>query len=148
MTQVSIVRDNAILSFTAAIDLTGHEGRAIVATAQNEVTLMIEPEHEIPLGVLVKGGKAGEQVSVALAHGGLAGTVRIKLAKPVTQIGTVLSLNISDDPTDPHFGFAPAELCGTCLRWALALETGVAGERIEGILFPPLKAAATLPNVV
>jgi hypothetical protein len=76
--------------------------------------------------------KAGEQVSVAIASGGLAGTVRLKLGAPVTSIGQELKL--ISGPGGCLFGPATG---GERIVMAQALETGVADEKIEAVIFRP-----------
>ncbi len=132
MSQVGIVRENAILPFKAAIDLTGKEGYPVIVTGQNEITLLTNAE-QTPFGVLLKGGKAGEQVTVAPARGGFSGTVRVKLFGPVTQTGTLLGLFEDND----EVAFVASSDAPTTPRVAMALEGGVAEEKIEAVLIAP-----------
>ena len=62
MSQVSVVRENAIVPFTAGPDLTGLEGYP-VEIDENDYTIKHceDPTASTPICVLVKGGKAGEQ---------------------------------------------------------------------------------------
>lgn len=135
MPQVGIVRENAILPFTAETDLTGLEGRPITFGGGGGGPLVQVAEDAagtLPIGVLLKGGKAGETVTVALAAGGLAGTVRVKLSQPVT---TGQYLKLIDHISGCFFG--PAGLSGERIVMAQALEDGVADEKIEAVLFKP-----------
>lgn len=132
MSQVGIVRDNAILPFTALDDITGKEGYPVVYENQDYVQIAGDSAGALPLGILLKGGKAGETVSVAIASGGLAGTVRLKLGAPVTAIGQFLRM--IDSPGGCTF--AP-DSSGERIVMAQALETGLADEKIEAVLFTP-----------
>lgn len=137
MSQVSIVRDNAILPFPAGQDLTGQEGRPVIVdpgTPGFPVWLIDDPtESYVPIGVIVKGCKAGETASIAIAAGGLAGTVRLKLAAPVTSAGTHLKLATLGSSC----AFAPDNGSGARTVMAQALEAGLAEEKIEAVLFKP-----------
>lgn len=134
MSQVSIVRENAILPFQAATDLTGKEGHPVIVTNDTEVTLLDVSMGTVPpLGILVKGGAAGETVSVAIATGGLAGSVRVKLAGAVASVGTILELTETPDGC----AFVPNTGGAVCYSLAIALETGLADEKIEAVLFRP-----------
>jgi hypothetical protein len=131
MPQVGIVRENAILPFTALHDMTGMEGRPIGYENGTNVQVSADAGGSLPIGVLLKGGKAGETVSVAIAAGGLSGTVRLLIAAPVN-VGQYLRL--VDGTSRCLFGPAGS---GERIVMAQALETGLAGEKIEAVLFKP-----------
>jgi hypothetical protein len=135
MPQVGIVRENAILPFTAFVDMTGHEGRPVMITG-DKIMLVDDVEGNVPFGVLLKGGEANQPVSVAVAAGGLSGTVRVLLGANVT-VGNHLQVDVNDGEELPFY--APVPLVGPSGRWvtAQALESGLAGEKIEAVLFKP-----------
>lgn len=133
MSQVGIVRDNAILPFKAATDLTGKEGQPVIINAQGEAEISQIAASTPPIGILLKGGQVGENVSVAIATGGFAGTVRVKLGEPVTETGALLELL----ETPEGCKFMPYSGAVHCYVMAQALETGLADEKIEAVLFRP-----------
>ncbi|MGF1451461.1 MAG: hypothetical protein ACFB21_05245 [Opitutales bacterium] len=124
-----LARTNAILPFFPASDLRGAEGR-FATVDQTDGLLYISGLTERLAGVITFGGNVGEPCSVAMSAGGLAGTVKVKLAAPVTAVGQYLQLN-EDGSVSPDSG------SGTRILVAQAVETGVADELIEAILFRP-----------
>ena len=76
-------------------------------------------------------GKAGERVTIALSAGGLAGTVRAKLAAPVTYPSQYLQIT-------PDGRVVPDTGSGERLLVAQAIETGAVDELIEAVLFRPV----------
>ncbi len=135
MSQVSIVRDNAILPYTASHDMTGREGEPISINSDGTVKITQGVDSDPPIGVLVKGGKNGENVSVAIAAGGLAGTVRVKLGANVTHGAIPGGLQLIDGPDGCLF--APAHGVPSAWFMAMALEPGLEGELVEAVLFFP-----------
>ena len=126
--KTSLARPNAILSFEANADLTGYVGRFIVLSAGKAALLSSATVK--PLGVLLCDGKADERVTVALGAGGLAGTVRVKLAATVSTIGAYLQTT-ADGRVQTDAGTGARTLV------AQALETGVTDELVEAILIAP-----------
>lgn len=126
-----LTRENAILPFTPAVDLTGKEGYAVSVNAQGEVALHDDDTVE-PFGVIIHGTNTDEKSSIALFAGGLAGTVKLKLDDALTQVGALL--HVTDDGV-----FSPDNIY--TIACAQALETGVTGELIEAVLFRPTTSA-------
>jgi len=127
---MQLARPNAIVSLTAAANLTGCVGR-FVTLSSGSVTL-ISSELDTPFGVLLSDGKAGQKVSVAVAAGGLSGTVRVKLSAAVAAPGTFLQLTATGTVIPSTTTNAARVVCG------LALEAGQIGELIEAVMFNPL----------
>ncbi len=127
---MKLARTLAILPFLAASDLTGKSGHFVTVSATGAVDLPANAT-QAPFGLALTDAPAGEPVSVALSRGGLAGTVRVKLAGPVPAIGALLALQaggrvIADPGT------------GARVLVAQAVETGVTDELIEAVLIAPL----------
>ena len=126
--KTSLARTNAILPFEASADLTGYVGRFVVLFLGKVALVTLLPVK--PLGILLTDGKAGDRVTVAIGAGGLAGTVRVKLAAAVTAPGTYLQLT-ADGRVIPDAGTGSRTLV------AQALETGAVDELIEAVLIAP-----------
>lgn len=127
---MKLARTLAILPFLAASDLTSKSGHFVTVSAAGEVDVPAAAT-DAPFGLALTEAPAGEPVSVALSRGGLAGTVRVKLAGPVPAIGALLALQaggrvIADPGT------------GARVLVAQAVETGVTDELIEAVLIAPL----------
>lgn len=129
---IYLARNNAILPFKGALDLTGKEGCLVIMTSTG-LELATDPAEEV-FGVILNGAPAGELSTVAVAAGGLAGTVKVKLADTVTEVGTLLMAGAGDGGAVVSDAGATSKVC------ALALETGVTGERIEAAIFKPVNA--------
>lgn len=132
MSQVGIVRDNAIIPITAGQDLTGYEGRPVILF-DGEAMIADSAADYQPFGVLLKGGKAGETVSVAVAAGGFAGTVRILVMENVSA-GNYLQVKTTGSA--PYGAFGKTTVFERYVL-AQALEDGLEGEKIEAVLFKP-----------
>jgi hypothetical protein len=127
--KTSLARTNAILSFEAAADLTGYVGHFVVLAAGKAA--LVGSATTKPLGVLLTDGKAGERVSVAIGAGGLAGTIRVKLAATVSTAGIDLQLT-ADGRVQTDAG------SGARTVVAQSLEPGAVDELIEAVLFRPV----------
>ena len=127
--KTSLARTNAILPFEASADLTGHVGRFVVLNAGK--VALVSSATQRPFGVLLTDGKVGESVTVAVGAGGLAGTIRVKLAAIVANPGIDLQLNANG-------GVQSDAGTGARVIVAQSLETGVTGELIEAVLFRPV----------
>lgn len=127
---MKLTRENAILPFTPASDLSNMEGNAVSINSAGEITLHASGDTK-PFGVIIHGTTTEEKTSVALLSGGLRGTVKLKLKAAVNQIGQVL--HVAEDGSFSPDGSAYPIAC------AQALETGVEGELVEAVLFHPLK---------
>ncbi len=125
---MKLTRENAILPFTPAADLTGKEGYAVSLDAEGKL-LLHAAEDAAPFGIIIHGTDTSEKTSVALLAGGLAGTVKLKLNDAVSTVGPLLRVTESGTFT-PDSGYN--------IACAQALETGVAGELIEAVLFRPV----------
>ncbi len=127
--KTSLARSNAILSVEANADLTGHVGRFVILTAGKAA--LVTTAAQKPFGVLLTDGKAGERVTVAVGAGGLAGSVRVKLATSVLAPATDLQLNASG-------GVQPDAGTGARVIVAQALESGGINELVEAVLIRPV----------
>lgn len=128
---MKLTRENAILPFTPDADLTGKEGYIAQLENNGNVVPWYLSSGATPLGAIVHGTNVDEKTSVALCAGGLAGTVKLKLSAAVTEVGQELQVdNLGTVSPDPGTG-------GRTLV-AQALETGVADELIEAVLFRPI----------
>ena len=128
---MKLTRENAILPFTPANDLTGKEGQLVQLETNGTISLWSVSSGKRPLGAIVHGTSVDENTSVALCAGGLSGTVKLKLSASVSTSGQELQIdNLGTVSPDPGTG-------GRTLV-AQALETGVADEMIEAVLFRPV----------
>lgn len=129
-----LTRTNAILPFIPTRDLTGLEGRFVFIKEDATVDhyhYYYYGSYAIhrPFGVLILAENTESKVSVALSEGGLSGTIKLKLNGAVSA-GDILQLaNNGTVETDSEAGD----------RWLVgqALESGVADEMIEAVLFRP-----------
>jgi hypothetical protein len=124
---MKLARSNAIISILADADLTTKEGQ-FVRMSSNTAVALIDSALTPPLGLLLIGGNTDDCVTVAIP-GGLAGTVRVKLAGTV-YIGSRLQLT-ADGRVMAYNNELPRMIVG------VALEPGVTGELIEASLCPP-----------
>lgn len=125
-----IARQNAVLSIPAAADHTGLEGY-FVEIASGEAAVC-NAATDLPIGVILAGSATED--SVAIAAGGLAGTVKVKVTAtaPGTIVaGTILTLK-ADGTVQADAG------SGARVQVAQALETGAASELIEAVIFKPV----------
>ena len=122
-----LTRENAILPIEAAVDLTGKEGSLVVWDG-TDLVLASDPLENV-FGAVLVGAAAGEPSSIAIAAGGLAGTVKIRLEGAITAVGSLLMASATGGAI-----LATA----TNKAFAMALETGVADEHIEAVLFKPV----------
>jgi len=127
--KTSLARTNAIVPFKAQLDFTGHVGRFV--TRSRGTIVPVGSATDKPIGVLLTDGKDSEQVSVAISAGGLAGTVRVKLAADVPGPGIDLQLT-ADGRVEPDAGVRERVLV------AQSLESGAVDELIEAVLFRPV----------
>lgn len=127
-----LTRENAILPFIPDTDLTGLEGLIAVREGTDKVRPWYVSSGKSPLGAIIHGTNIDEKTSIALCAGGLAGTVKLKLSAAVTFFGQELQVDnqgtVSPDPGS-----------GSRTLVAQALETGVADEMIEAVLYRPIK---------
>lgn len=130
---MKLARTNALIPIPTdpAEPIVGKEGYA--ATLIDGKAYVADDPASSPFGVIVEAGDT--QATIAACAGGLAGTVRVKLAAAVTIIGRDLSL-VS---TAQGCAFGPAPGTGARVILAQSLETGAIGELIEAILFKPIE---------
>lgn len=136
---MKLARTNALLPFPTyqSEDYTTRAGYPVLL--EDGAAIMAgDATGDPPFGVIVEGAKAPEKVTVAVAAGGLAGTVRVKLVQAVTAPGTLLKL--VDHASGVAFG--PDTGTGARIIMAQALETGAIGELIEAVLFKPISYAS------
>lgn len=108
-------------------DHTGKEGYAVNATSGKAA--LATSATDLPIGIIVEGGKTTGYSSVAIPDG-FNGTLRVKLdATPGTvALGTKLAITTTGTfKADPTSG-------GRTLM-ATALESGSAGELVEAAIF-------------
>jgi hypothetical protein len=130
---MKLSRTNAVLPFESASDFTGLSGRFVVLKTGK--ISPVNPTNFKPIGVLLTEGLQGDQVSVAIAAGGLAGTVRVRLSTATTAVVTHpgVELQLTDDGrVHPDTGTGARTLV------AVALEPGSPGQLIEAALFRPV----------
>jgi len=120
-------RANAILPFSLDVDTSDKIGHLVMASTADELSIC-DDEGATAIGVILKGALTTEKASIALVAG-LAGTVKIKLAGPVTTLGERLQLNF-DGRVNPDAGTGSRQIVG------IALEHGVANDLIEAIIHP------------
>ena len=128
--KTSLARTNAILSIPADADLSGQIGRFVVSSGSAKV-ILVSSAAALPFGVLLTDGKIGDRVTVAVSSGGLAGTIRVKLAAAVA--GPGLDLQLTADGR-----VQPAAVIGARVLVAQSLESGAIDELIEAVLFRPV----------
>lgn len=138
---MKLARTNALIPLTpnASADYSDKAGYPVLIEVSDGTAILSgDATGDPPFGVIVEGAKAPEKVTVAVAAGGLAGTVRVKLNQAVTVPGTLLKL------VDAAAGvaFGPDTGAGARIVMAQALETGAIGELIEAVLFKPISYAA------
>ena len=134
-----LARTNAILPLAAASDLTDKVGCFVVRIGDT-VAIANNPAAK-PFGVLLTDGRLGEQVTVAVAAGGLAGTVRVKLGATVSSAGASLQLAANGRVVPENLADPARCVC------ALALETGAINELIEAVVFNPLTYRVAPPEL-
>ena len=138
---MKLARTNALIPLLPydSADYLGKEGyAAAVEPSDGTVILCGDATGDPPFGVIVHGAKAPDKATVAVAAGGLAGTVRVKLLQAVPAAGTLLKLVDGSLGT----GFGPDTGSGARIVMAQALEPGAVDELIEAVLFKPISYAA------
>jgi hypothetical protein len=124
-----IVKNNALLAFTAASDQTGKEGYLVDASG-----VVMASASAIPFGVIADGGLSGENTTVACLAG-FAGIVSLKVGATTGTItaGTLLQQNAD--------GTVRANI-GTGRIVGISTQAAVATELVEATLVPHLSANA------
>ena len=134
---MKLSRTNALIPLqpdAGEATLVGKEGYAMSVLPGGTLCVHGDAISGTPFGVLVHAVPYPEKATVAVAAGGLAGTVRVKLFQAVTEVGSYLKL------VDSAGGcaFGPDPSTGERIVMAQALETGAIGELIEAVLFKPI----------
>ena len=134
---MKLTRENAILPAKSLNDLSAYVGCATVygnhIVLGTRVELWNPNDHQDPNSVILWAD--AESLSVAILHGGLAGTVKVKLMEAVSRGSQIYPVN---DGTNIGFADRTEERNpGNHYACGLALEDGVAGEMIEAVLFKP-----------
>lgn len=137
---MKLSRTNALIPMPTSTetDTFGKEGYPVDANSDGTVDLCQDAEGNPPFGVIVLGAEHPGVVAVAVAAGGLAGTVRVKLLQAVTAPGVLLRLV----DVGGEIAFGPDPGTGARVVMAQALETGAVGELIEAVLFKPITYAS------
>ena len=132
---MKLTRENAILPFTPARDLTGLEGQFVFINGDGVLDLYHYyyggPTSGAPFGVILVGSNVDEKTSVAIAAGGFSGTLKLKLSAAVNLGDTLEIINTGMVRADQESG--ARTLVG------VALESGVADELIEAVIFRPIE---------
>jgi len=128
---MSIVRKEAIIAMTPAVDHSEKEGYFIILTAG--LPVVSASASDVPFGVLIDGEEADGVDSIGVCGGNLP-PVRVKLSGAVDK-GDSLQLH-----TDGSV-ITDAET-GARVIVAKALEDGVSGDLIEAVILTPIKYSA------
>ncbi len=137
---MKLARTNALLPLPTSpeTDTFGMEGYPVDLNSNGTVDLCQDSQGNPPFGIVVLGAKHPGKVTIAVAAGGLAGTVRVKLVQPVLSAGLLLKLADGVGVV----GFAPDTNSGLRVVMAQSLEPGAANELIEAVLFKPIYYAS------
>jgi hypothetical protein len=130
-----LTRTNAIIPLPSVGDLSAKIGRPVEITVINSVAMAAawEPGGGSAFGVIVDAD--AEQASIAVMHGGLVGTIKVKLVEAVLPGALLYAaqnngvIGFADRGEETFAG--PTYIC------AQALEAGVEGEMVEAVLFRP-----------
>lgn len=133
---MKLARTNALMPMPTSVetDTFGKEGYPVDANSDGTVDLCQDATGNPPFGVVVLGATHPGVVAVAVAAGGVAGTIRVKLLEAVTAPGTYLRLV----EVGGAIAFGPDPGTGARVIMAQALEAGAANELIEAVLFRPI----------
>jgi len=128
---MSIVRKEAIIALTPAVDHSEKEGYFIILTAGAPV--VSSSASDVPFGVIIDGEEADGVDSIGVC-GGAFGSAHVKLSGAVSK-GDSLQLH-TDGSVITDAG------SGARVIVAKALEDGVSGDLIEAVILTPIKYAA------
>ncbi len=128
-----IARDLALIALNSASDLSGKEGYFIkVAGDGVSVTAVTAAATDVPLGVVSAEAAAGANAGI-LIGGAFQGTTRVKLSPTP---GAVILGSYLVITADGSVRLDPGS--GARVQVARAVESGVANERVEAVLLPPV----------
>lgn len=127
-----LTRENAIIHAKTATDLTAYVGCIASLSNSNRVSLW-EPDGDPPSCFIIHAEV--DSVSVVPLHGGLGGTVKVKLLAEVSA-GHELYFAIQGEGQG-FVDLIEESVAGDFFICALALEGGVEGEMVEAVLFRP-----------
>jgi hypothetical protein len=120
-------RTNGILPFKSTENLSSKNGYAVVIDPANAGQIIVQKFGSAPIfGVITQGNTVDGANSVAIAYGGVAGTVLVKLASEA-KVGTLLSAD----------GTGKFDATWGDFISAIALEAGSAGDLVEAVLVAP-----------
>ncbi|MDG1302319.1 MAG: hypothetical protein P8R37_12120 [Opitutae bacterium] len=130
-----LARTNAIFTYPTRYDLSDHIGSPISLSIYDgvEQVTLYDPNDTDLFGVLVHADAT--QATVVPIHGGLAGTVKIKVLDEAQVPAKMYAAR-----SGAEAGFALWDLetyPGTWQLCAIAMESGVAGELVEAIITTP-----------
>ena len=119
-------RTNGILPFVSTADLSSKNGYAVVIDPANAGQVIVQNNASLyTFGVITQGDTTSGANSVAIAYGGVAGTVLVKLAGAAV-VGDLLSSDATGafDTTSDVVS-------------AMAVEAGSTGDLVEAVLVTP-----------
>jgi hypothetical protein len=129
-----IARENALIPVTPAADHTGLEGYFV--NNSSGTAAVCSSTSDVPLGVITEGQDTDGKDSIALSRGGFKGTVKIKIGSGSGDVSAFDLLQLNNDGTvNVDAGTGSRTLV------AQAVESGVAGDLIEAIIFPSYTAS-------
>jgi hypothetical protein len=132
-----LTRENAIIHAKTNSDLSGYVGCIANLNNSNLVTLW-DPDGDPPSCFIIHAET--DAVSVVPLHGGLGGTIKVKL---LAEVSAGHELYFAIQGQDQGFvDLIEESVAGSFFVCALALEGGVQGEMVEAVLFRP--AAVTI----
>jgi hypothetical protein len=119
-------RTNGILPFKSTADLSSKNGYAVVIDPANAGQVIVQDDELVAtFGVITQGATISGANSVAIAYGGVAGTVLVKLASAAV-VGDLLS-------SDANGAFDTS----SAVISAMAVEAGSTGDLVEAVLVTP-----------
>jgi hypothetical protein len=127
-----LTRTNAIIHAKANTDFSAYVGCIANLNSSNVVSLW-DPEGDSPSCLIIYA--EADSVTVVPLHGGLSGTVKVKL---LAEVSAGHELYFAIQGQDQGFvDLLEETVAGDFFICALALESGVAGEMVEAVLFRP-----------
>jgi|SaaInlStandDraft_1057018.scaffolds.fasta_scaffold89994_2 hypothetical protein len=130
-----LTRTNAIFTYPTLTDLSGHIGSPVSLSSFSGIATvtLYDPNDRDVFGVLVYADAT--QATIVPIHGGLAGTVKIKV---LDEASVTTPMYAARDGAEAGFALVDLETySGTWDSCAIAMESGVAGELIEAIITKP-----------
>ena len=129
---MKLTRENAIIHAKTSTDLSAYVGCITNFNNSNVVSLW-DPDGDPPSCFIIHA--EADSVSVVPLHGGLGGTIKVKL---LAEVSAGHELYFAIQGGDQGFvDLIEESVAGDFFICALALEAGVAGEMVEAVLFRP-----------